>query len=229
MLIKDLMSKNFFLNKLLGSLPYKELSKLDLVTYNPGEEILKENTVPDKVVIIVEGFCSVTRPVSHGYLEVIYKVEGVDIIGFTEILNGDNAYLATVSADIRTKAIVIPRELFWSWLDSYPSFSIEIIRILSSRLHKVVELQNEYLNNPAYNRVVRYFVNNYKACIEQSGLALKTVEFTESRKELSYIMGLNIRTINRVLKELKDEGLIDIKSGNIYISEIQLEKLKLIT
>ena len=42
-------------------------------------------------------------------------------------------------------------------------------------------------------------------------------------------MGLNIRTINRVLKELKDEGLIDIKSGNIYISEIQLEKLKLIT
>ena len=52
------------------------------------------------------------------------------------------------------------------------------------------------------------------------------IRLKNTRKELGERIGLNERTINRLLQKLKNENLISINSGKIYINNFQLQKLK---
>ena len=52
------------------------------------------------------------------------------------------------------------------------------------------------------------------------------VKLKNTRKELGERIGLNERTINRLLLKLKNEDLITISSGKIFVNSEQYLKLK---
>lgn len=221
------MKTNLDLHNLLKSIPDKELENITIKTLNPETIIIKKGAYPDQVFIVIEGVCSILKELNNGNIYNIYKIKGVDIIGFSEILNNKDAYIASVETRINTTVGIIPREVFLKWITQYNQFTIDILLKVSSRLHTVVNTLTEFSTNSAYFNVISYLIDYCHSYKDQGGLIGNYIKIEESRHKIAEKIGVNIRTVNRIVKELKEEDLIRIFKGKIYISETQLKLLEM--
>lgn len=226
MAILEYMKNNRSLCELLSDIPNEELNNVEIRIFEPGELLIKSGTYPDKMYIVIDGICNVLRDLDNGNIYNVYQIKGADIIGVSEILSGRDKYVASIEAKVKTTVGIVKRETFLKWIDEYKGVSIKILLRISDRLHRTVALLTEYTNNPSYYSLVSFLINSctfYKGVNKSD---INPIRIYETRQEIAEKVGVNIRTVNRVIKDLKEKSLVSINKGKIFIDNKQLDKLE---
>lgn len=114
----------------------------DRVNYGAGEVLFRQGDAGDAAYVVLTGRADILVEAPGGQIKVA-EVENNAIVGEIAILC-DVSRTATVKATTNVEALRISKEHFLKLLTDFPEMTIEIMRVLASRLSRTtMELTDE--------------------------------------------------------------------------------------
>lgn len=104
----------------------------DVITYQPGQVIMRQGDVGDAAYVIITGDAEVSVATDAGAIPVAQLHDG-DFLGEIAILC-DTPRTATITAKSNVKALRIRKEPFFQLLHQFPEMAVEMTRLLAERL-----------------------------------------------------------------------------------------------
>lgn len=193
--------------------PYEILKNISIKEYKKGEFLLEQGNKQESFYIIVEGIFDIYTVSESGKKYLIQTCTKGDYIGELEIFE-NKPYVSNVKARDNSKLIEIKRNYFLKWIGIDRNFSQYLMRTLCKSTYALCENTS---NNTLYTlkqRMCEYLIDSINKSHE-SYIKIKTDKLGDK-------MGVTQRSINRVLKQLKEKGVIDIKNSNVIVKDYDL-------
>jgi CRP-like cAMP-binding protein/CheY-like chemotaxis protein len=190
----------------LENKPIKVIKKRDL--------IFMEGQSPGNLYWIKSGKVKNFRTNSFGK-ELITSIQGEgEFLGYLPLLKNSH-YEESAEALEEVKLQTIPKAEFLSLLHSNHEFCLKLIELLSRELVEMEERMIDLAYQPVRQRVARillYLGSQFEDWENSSTIHM-------SRKDISSIIGTAPETLNRMLAEFREEGLIDTNDNGLIIKD----------
>lgn len=184
-------------------------NKFLTVKFNTFDKILKQNHKPSFVYIIKKGKVKVysLTPTRLKYLERIYCE--YELFGELEVF-ADKPILNYVEALEPCEVIKIPKESFLEWIKHDNEFSLYIHVLLSKKMYHTSINSKANIAYPLKSRIIFFlwcFLDEHNLDSVHKDILVEGV-------------GSNIRSVNRIIKDLVSENLIDYSKGFIKVKDM---------
>jgi CRP-like cAMP-binding protein len=208
------MAKNIL--ELLNNCPASIRQSFKEVYFQSGDLILTQGAAPQYAYILVEGEAGVYQLTLNGIVFLAYVYSDEELFGEIEILN-DRAVVSNVRANRLCKTIRIGRNDFTRWVQADPDFMLFVCRQLAEKLYNTSINSVTNIAYPLKYRLLYYLWNAW----QQGDKYIK-------KGDLIAGLGSNERSVNRIIRELADSGLVESDSGMIKVSSYDgvLEELR---
>jgi CRP-like cAMP-binding protein len=213
---------DFNSDSILKSLPLDEFNVLTAnmseQTYKKGEILFREGAFASGIFFIKAGKVKKYKVDKEGREQIIYVANTGELVGYHALLS-EERYADSASVLEQSLIAFIPREDFLEVL--------EHSRILSQKLLKTLSHEfTVFSNNVAFmaQRTVRerfamqlvLMREKYKENFTPGNI----VEINLSRDDLASLVGTARENIVRILKDFKQEGILETKGRKIIIQDI---------
>jgi CRP/FNR family transcriptional regulator len=181
-----------------------------------GKSIFQEGKIPGGVFYLHSGKVKIFTTSKNGKEQIIHLAKPGDLMGYRALLGGDT-YSASGTALENSEAWFIPKETFFSLLDTNPAFSHAIIRLLTAELRQAEHHLGGLAGKPVKARLaeaVLLLADTYG--FENDG---KTLAVSLSRDELAALVGTATETVIRLLNSLKKEGLLATEGKKLRLTD----------
>ncbi|MBI1911929.1 MAG: Crp/Fnr family transcriptional regulator [Deltaproteobacteria bacterium] len=191
-------------------------------SYRKRELIFMEGDDCTGLYIIRTGRVKVVRSSSTGKEQIINILNPGDLLGFEVFYNG-KIYKNTAVSMEDCELCYIEKHAFFKILEKEPHISKKLILSLGRELNHAYErIGNLGLLNAREKLAhLLYTLANEYGVKEDGGVKLN---LTLSRLEIAELLGITQETSIRLLKNFKEEGILEIKRKEIIIKS--LAKLK---
>lgn len=202
-------------------MPEELWQRCSIRVYPPGTIIHQKDYKLEYFGLIVKGEHRVINEFQNGNVYMIEKNEPIDFVGEVTILAGMEKTSVTIETLTETTVAFFSRKDFEDWI----SKDIHFLRLVA---HKVAYK----LYRSSYNRGARLFYPPHfilldyilKAAAAMDIEKKQEIILPKTRQALYEECGITIKTINRTVKKLKDEGLISLRKGKISMTSEQYRK-----
>lgn len=208
---------DIFLNSFIGRNDpelKEELSTITFVSEKQKKDILfLEGEEGDTIYYLVSGLIKLSRTNPEGkeavvhfvhpgemFAEILFYTEGRYPVTATVL---DNAILLGISAGKMTRL-----------LEESPRFSMRLIGLLAKRLQYFVTMIEQLVNSDVRQRFIAYLAHLSED--RKSTRFLLPVP----KGELAALLGTTPETFSRLLRQLSEEGLIEIHGKEISILKV---------
>ena len=181
-------------------MPEELWQRCSVRVYPPGTIIHQKDYKLEYFGLIAKGEHRVINEFQNGNVYMIEKNEPIDFVGEVTILAGMEKTSVTIETLTETTVAFFSRKDFEDWI----SKNIHFLRLVA---HKVAYK----LYRSSYNRGARLFYPPHFI-------------LPKTRQALYEECGITVKTINRTVKKLKDEGLISLRKGKISMTSEQYRK-----
>jgi CRP-like cAMP-binding protein len=223
----DYISKNYYLKRYFENIPQEELKKYcRLITYKPQNIIVKKGEHINFIGIIISGRALLVNEFENGNAYILKELKLLSVIGDIEIVSSSKGSACTIESIDECVLIAIDDKIFINWMKKYHGFALRVAQRLAERFYESSNENGKYMVYNSNYSLVSTIINVTESIISTKEEKNFNIKLKNTRKELGERIGLNERTINRLLQKLKNENLISINSGKIYVNNIQLQKLK---
>lgn len=138
-----------------------------------------------------------------------------DFFGEIEHFADLSNYRISVITVTRCRVLVIPVTYYMEWLQNDVEALYLRTKVNMSRLISQTADARKYLFIEGRERLMMYLIRKY----EQKQPLKKVLELKQSRDQISEEIGFSVKTLNRNIKKLKEDDLIQIQKGKIVITE----------
>ncbi len=215
-IIEDYIS-NFDLQKAIG----KDLMEyVELHFFERDEDIYSIDEKPDYLYFLVSGKVKISMLLKNGSRMLMRFSIPFSMLGDLELLN-DYTVKTSVSAVCKSEFLAVDISVARKYLMEKPAFLRMVIRELAFKLYHNDVVRTLTSSAPLKKRVATYLL--LMTSDERNERMLDELE-TESQIEISELLGSSYRHVNRVMKELSDDGVITVNRSQIKIEDY--EKLK---
>lgn len=215
MTLEELIEKYPDVKTYFKNMPEEIKSRYTIKKYPPGTIIHQKDYPLDYFGIVVSGDHRVINEFENGNVFMIEKNEAIDFVGEVAILAEKPT--TSVCIETLTECIVfmISRADFEMWI----SKDIHLLRLVA---HKIAYK----LYRSSYNRgaklfypptflfldyMIKYASLNH---IEETGETI----LRKTREGIREELGITVKTINRTINRLKEDGLISVRKGKVVMS-----------
>lgn len=214
--IIDIIESNGIIKEMLKDCPYDILKRWKTVEYPKGYIVCHQNRKYEYFCIIIQGYANIYLTAENGkkYSQAIYK-RG-DYFGELEIFD-NKPYICSVEALTDLRVIRLHRRYFLKWIDSDHNFCLYITRTLCDKFYELSKAAGENTLYSLKNRVCNYLL--YRLNLEAQDVI--NIEIKVNKEQLSEQFAVTQRSINRVLQQLKEKGLIEISNKSIFIVDVK--------
>ena len=200
-------------------------SKLTLRNYRRGATIFHKDDPGSTLYIIKTGQVKISAPSPEGEEAILAILTDGDFFGELSILDG-KPRSATATAMETTSAFTLNRSDFLDVIHTKPELAIEILAALSERLRRTNLLLEDafFLDMPG--RLARQLLE----LAERHGLETDTglkIDMRLTQHDLASAIGASRESVNRLLGQFQDQGLIAIDKKHIYV--LRLDGLRELT
>lgn len=219
--INEIMHKSEYLNNYLSNAPYWLIESLCVVKKPKDKLIVEENAKADTIYILVDG---TVRAVDYRIKGVAYDYMwfyAVEVFGSMELFFNIPKYMTTLKTVTDCTFLVLSREQYRRWIwDDKNALQLEV-----GSMGKYLLEQNRvgrvFLFLQGMDRILYMFVLEY-----ESHKNRKSMVINASRQEIAERSGLSIKTVNRAVKKMEENGFIQRNGRKILISSEQYFKIK---
>jgi CRP/FNR family cyclic AMP-dependent transcriptional regulator len=177
-----------------------------------GEVVFHEGDPGDTLHLIAKGRVAVRVTTLLGEVATLAILGPGDFFGELALL-GPMTRTATVTAIEQAETVAIHREEFDALKREHPSVESFVAGVLGAQVRRLSEQVLEALYIPADKRVLRRL--NDLARIYGEGAPGTVVPLTQ--EDLAHLAGTSRATVNRVLGEAQDGGIVNVGRGRIDI------------
>ncbi|MEV8405679.1 Crp/Fnr family transcriptional regulator [Streptomyces niveus] len=196
---------------LLGMLPLpvrRELLAVGTgVRFDAGAVLLREGMNDHHVVLLLTGFAKVTATVENGEGSLLAVRAAGDTVGEMAAMSGAPRS-ATVTACGPLVARAVPSAVLRELLLRRPEITIALTRIIADRLRWANRRRLDFRGYPVKVRLARLLVE-LASSYGVSGPGGVVIGCRLTQPELATLVGAAETTIHKVLRELREEGLLE--------------------
>lgn len=184
--------------------------------YEPGTILFWEGDFAPGLYFVESGWIKVVAMSAEGREQILHFVSASEIIG------GMTAFLtqpipATAIALESTEVWLLPREIVRQALLDEPMLAVRVIEFMAQRINDLVALVSDLSLRSVTARLARQL-------LEQASGDLIQRQRWATQSEMAARLGAAPEVVNRALRALVDEGLIDLSRQQIRI--LDREKLE---
>lgn len=209
------------LTKYTRSMPQDIRSRCTVRTHAAGSIIHQKDMELDYFGIVAKGENRVINEFENGNVYMIESNKAIDFIGEVTILAAMPRTSVTIEAVTDNIVAYISRKDAERWL----SEDMNILRLTAG--HTAFKLyRSSYTNGaklfypPSY-LLLDYLVRYGRQNGMESKRPPKTVTVGRTRQMLQEEIGVNVKTLNRTIRQLKEEGFFDLCKGKLTFTKEQ--------
>lgn len=187
--------------------------------YGKGEIIFREGVVPTGIFYIHQGKIKKYKVDRSGKEQIIYIADKGELIGYHAILS-EERYPDSAAALETSSITFIPKEDFLAILHKSPLFVQRLLKALSHEYTVLANNISVFANRSAVERLaIALIVIREK--FKSGSVDGEKVIIDVSRSDLANMAGLAKENVIRLLKELKQEGIIGSEGRKIWVEDIE--------
>ncbi len=192
----------------------KELSKITFVSEKIKKDILfLEDEEGDTIYYLISGLIKLSRTNAEGKEAVVHFVHSGEM--FAEILfYTEGRYPVTATVLDNAILLGISAGKMARLLEESPQFSMRLIGLLAKRLQYFVTMIEQLVNSDVRQRFISYLVHLSED--RKSTRFLLPVP----KGELAALLGTTPETFSRLLRQLSEDGLIEIHGKEIALLKV---------
>lgn len=201
-----------YINKLQDSSLFNEIDKDEILRLlNEGGKITKypskdfvifEGDICNKLLILCDGKLKGTMTNSEGKQIIIEEFEGIEILAPAFLFATNNRIPVTIETLSECEIISIPKNKFSLMMNQNETLMSNFLNDLSNKCVLLTEKVRDFALKNLKERLIYY---------------LKNHQDHPNQKELADRFAVARPSLNRVLRELKDENIIEVINGKIQI------------
>ncbi len=208
-----------YLMKLFERAPVNLLEAIEVRHVPNGEIFIEENEKVSNVYFLLSGHAKALERRILGTEYNYMEFSPITLLGSMEILLGSDTYQATLIALSPCVFLTMRAQAFRNWIESDPNALLMESKNLVRCLLEQGKKERVFLFLQGQDRLFKLFIDEYAH--ENNPV----YEIKKTRQQLSDCSGLSVRTVNRALKSMKDEGYISIVDHRIFVSREQYKKM----
>ncbi len=188
-----------------------------------GQRIMQAGMDCGYVWGIIKGEISVTDIQMLGNVYSFVESSGfsIIIIGDYEPFAGLTEFQNTIHAVTDCEALKIPTAGYMRWMRQDSRALFMRARIFAQTLAQEISSERKYLLLNGKDRLVLYLTQAYG---KWEGTGEYVLQKTQA--QLAQRIGMNVRTVQRSIRKLEEEGFLSCRGSKLCISQEQYEKLK---
>lgn len=202
----------------------KELLKnntIDII-FKKGEVIAKQGSFASHIIYLRSGLAKIF--IAGKGKDLIIKITPERrFIGLSSIFEGNNKFIYSASTYIDSEASLIDKEVFKSLLRTNAKFSSTMISIQNENAAQVYSRFYSLTRKQSSGLVADLLMCLSNRVFKSSKFCLPL-----TRNDLADLVGLSVESIQRILKDFKDEGFIETQGKHIQIRDAEtLDKISI--
>ena len=214
---------NFKSQSILYNLPVEEhallLSHQIEQTYNKGEIVFKEGSLPTGIFYIMQGKVKKYKAALGGGQQIIYVANAGELIGYHAALSEER--FPDSAATLEESLIAfIPKEAFLTVLEQSTILNARLLKLLSHEFTVFVNNLTLFSQRSVRERFALQLIvlrEKYKPVPASN----EPVEINLSREDLANLVGTRRENIVRILAEFKDKGILETRGRKIIVHDVK--------
>jgi CRP/FNR family transcriptional regulator len=186
--------------------------------YGAGEQIFGEGEPCQGLYVVETGRIKIFKT-STGGREQVLSIDGPgSSVAELPVFDG-GSYPASAAAVTDSVMVFVSRQDFQSLCMEYPSVALRVLKVVGSRLRRLVGIIEELSFTTVKHRLAALLLNMAKESGQKSG---KSVEFTlpATNQDLAAMIGTVRELVSRNLSRLQAEGIVSIDGRTVTIPDI---------
>lgn len=211
--------KEYFL-RYIKTAPQSFLKELEFEKMKPDTIFIRENEEVDYIYILLDGSVRAVDYRVHGISYEFMRFHPVKMLGAMEIILNIKNYCTTLITETTCTMLVCSAKEFSKWILN----DLNAIKMEAEMVGKFLLEQDRknrlFLFLQGRDRLFVLFIQHYEKYSKNGKCIVKL-----TRVELSDRTGISVRTINRSIKKMQEEGFIGKENSKIAINEEQYQKM----
>ncbi|MGW0435782.1 Crp/Fnr family transcriptional regulator [Micromonospora sp. NPDC003197] len=207
---------------LLGRLTEPSLAELLTLgtarRVDADETLLREGDQDSHLVLICQGLAKVTVTTGDGRTALLAIRVGGDLVGEMSALN-NKPRSATVTTCSPALVRVIHMRQFKPFLAAHPDAAVELAAMVADRLRQSNRHRIDFMSYPVSTRVARIIAAIARTHGRRTPNGL-VIDVRLTQPELATICGAAETTVQKALRELRSDGLIDTDYRRITVRDL---------
>jgi CRP-like cAMP-binding protein len=213
---------DFKSDSVIVDLPPDELAMLtanmSTQAYTKGEIIFREGAYATGIFLLCDGKAKKYKADKEGKEQIIYVANKGEIMGYHAIL-AEERYPDSSAVLEDSQISFIPKEDFLKVLDKSKVLSQRLLKTLSHEFFVLANSVALYAQRSVRERFAMQLVLMREKYKENFTPGM-SVEINLSREDLSNLVGTARENILRILKDFKEEGILETKGRKIIIKDV---------
>jgi CRP/FNR family transcriptional regulator, cyclic AMP receptor protein len=210
---------------LIGNLPPKIRQKLVHKHVDSGELVVTKGEPADKIYILLKGSVRAINEFTNGQRYSFGRIDPPDFIGDLEFLAEAPFYATNIEARVPCTLVSMKVETLWEWIDFDPSLLRRLARDLAQKMYPTSNNSGIVKFLSSEQNLHLYLMQTYEAAYESKSTPENPLKINATRQRIADHIGMSIKTVNRCIKKLKENDLVNIKRGKLFLSTDQYIKL----
>lgn len=186
--------------------------------YKKGEVFFREGSYPAGIYFIREGKVKKYKVDKEGREQIVYIANAGELFGYQALL-AEERYPDNAVAFEDCRIAFIPKEDFLNALNDSQALVRKMLKTLSHEFSVYVNSVSLFAQRSVRERLAMQLVimrEKYK----RNFVPGMNVEIDMSREDLASLVGTARENILRILKDFKEEGILETKGRRIIITNI---------
>ncbi|MBF9018298.1 MULTISPECIES: Crp/Fnr family transcriptional regulator [unclassified Oceanispirochaeta] len=223
--IQLLIDNSLDLKSLFKNIPGHIIRHFEIVQYKKGHKVIEKGTINSYIYILYEGENRIINEFSNGrvfeFSSTIRKKPHIAFSGLLEFFSDNPEATSTVITSAESTYLRISKKKFGQWLNEDFEAYKKVVQIFAKQLYPSLDRMGTMKVHSGVYLLANYLVINYKEKMPEES----EIIIGETRERLSQDLGISLRTVYRLCKELKDMELIDIEKKKIRITSEGMDGL----
>lgn len=207
--------------KILDGVPVDViLNKTEITKFKKGHKIYTKGEPITQAHIVFSGIVKIVNEFENGVNFVHKKLMPITMLGDIEIISQILKPASSVITATECYALTIDIATFHKWFVDYPKFSNTVAKNLAIRFYDISDSVGSNMVSNAKHNFAKLLISFYENSNDEN------IVVAETRKQLSEMLLVTERTVNRSILYLKDNDYITVKAHKIHLSHDQYLRLK---
>lgn len=211
-----------YLNRMFKHAPFSIFDNMVMKQYQRDTIFIKEQTAAEQIYILLEGTVEALEHRILGNKYNYMRFQAIEVFGSMETLLELDYYMTTLMTVSNCTFLIMSRAQYRQWIEKDNNALRMETKSMGRYLLEQARKERLFLFLYGRDRLFLILSDEYKYLHDDKGNYVTH----RTHLELSESSGLSVRTINRALQSMRDEGYIQYFRGEIRIDESQYRKMK---
>jgi CRP/FNR family cyclic AMP-dependent transcriptional regulator len=187
--------------------------------FERDEAIFHQGSIGSTLYIIVHGQVRIFTTSEAGQELTVTIFRDSDFFGEMALLDGQPR-AASAESMCRTITLTLHRAAFLHTINTCPPIAASVLEVMTARLRQRNLVAEQLANLSASQRVVRQLCDLATRYGIADGGAIR-IDLHLTQDDLASLSGTTRETVNRVLANLRDQGLIRVERARVSVLKMQ--------